>query len=117
MNVLSLEEYGNPNCVKLVKSQQVNVVEGVKYRLEKMYVGFRNGKLGIWNMLTPFDSNILKEKKVIFHIENLLLNCLSHKIEILSDDFMIGLNLFGSISLIDLDAYKVVNNLKSKSLR
>ena len=82
-----------------------------------MYIGFGNGKLGIWNMLTPIDSNILIEKKVIFRFENLLLNCLSHNIEILSDDIMIALNFFGSVSLIDLHAYKVVNSLKSMSLR
>ena len=69
-----------------------------------MYIGFGNGKLGIWNMLTPIDSNILIEKKVIFRFENLLLNCLSHNIEILSDDIMIALNFFGSVSLIDLNA-------------
>jgi hypothetical protein len=32
-----------------------------------MYVGFGNGKMGVWNVLTPLESYILDEKKVIFN--------------------------------------------------
>lgn len=40
-----------------------------------MYVGFENGKLGVWNVLTPIESNINEEKKVIFNFEHIMLNC------------------------------------------
>jgi hypothetical protein len=59
-----------------------------------MYVGFGNAQIGVWVLLTPIESEILKDKKVIFMpILNLLQNCLSHKIEVVYDEFMICLNL------------------------
>ena len=39
-----------------------------------MYVGFGNGDLGVWNMLTPIDCDIHKYKEVIFKFENLIRN-------------------------------------------
>lgn len=57
-----------------------------------MYVGFGNGRLGIWNMITPIDSIIDDEKQVIFDFEPVMINCQSHKIEIIDNDYIIGLN-------------------------
>jgi hypothetical protein len=40
-----------------------------------MYIGFGNGKLGVWIILTPIFTDILKEKIVIFQFEKIMLNC------------------------------------------
>lgn len=68
-------------------------------------------------MLTPIDSNIHEEKEVIFQFENIFAKTLINKIEIINDEFIIGMAFYGSLSLINCNTLQSLDSLNYHDLR